>query len=735
MKPDITFRKKIYIVILISILFRFGFLLFGDILPVMWDARRYVSASIGLISYIDDSGDVAYQTPLQDRERFLYYTDKYIQGEQIEWLKYRPFRLTEARNEIFIGGPLYPMLCGAIIYLSPVADFTLIRIVNILLDVLANLLLILIAVRLIGRKGAIIAGIFYALYFPFTLLTSMMLLESSTTLLILLAIYYLMRAFEDNNTKFYIYAGLASGLMILNKPTALLLFVPILISFYWYTKKELVLKEYVKKLSLFFIPFAIIGLCWLTIASTKYGQLTLRDPSYSEANLRQSSNITFEGYDLDKVEKDFWNYSIAEHISNDKLGYVGLLTKKFERMWSKTANDFQNSYILPASIWEYIHLFLVVAGLFGLILLMQQNSKAGIWILLIVLYYSAIHVIYHSVARYSFNALPLLFIASSFFFIQLKELLQAWKSNHIFWSVIGLCFVAFWRTEYLNSIFHLTLNHFVVFVSMIIVLALAFASLYSISKAIHPQKKNIYNLTLPLVSILVFSCCFYSTVLSRNEWSEFSCKISDSQVTAGNKIFIEPQTLEQSNGLYAVLIDLNSGADRENSFNVTIADSVYQFVGGKPPLSDLFYPKPTYRFYAQFIPLGLEEFRQYAIIEVPYEKIQQEILNNGFLDIAVSINNNIQEDNNYVNLYGTFATDEEINFIPGIRFTSVERYVHKGDPRIRYPVKFLSKKVISYYIDSTGEIQDDLSPSSGPQIGRYNIFVVHFFPNGEFKVY
>ena len=715
------FRKQIYIILLISIFFRFGFLFFGDILPVMWDARRYVSASIGLISYIDDSGDVPYQTPIEDRARFIHYTDKYIQGEQIEWLKYRPFRLTEARNELFIGGPLYPMLCGIVIYLSPIADFTVIRILNIFLDILANLLLMLIAVRLIGKKGALIAGICYALYFPFTLLTSMMLLESSTTLLMLTAIYYLMRGSEENKNSYYVYAGLACGGMILNKPTALLLFIPILIAFYWYSKNELSFQTLVKKLIVFAIPFVLIGLSWLAIASVKYGQLTLRDPSYSEANLRQSSNITFEGYDLDKVEKDFWNYSITEHISNDKIGYAGLLMKKFERMWSKTANDFERHYILTASMWEKVHLILVVAGLFGLILLMQENSKAGLWILLIVLYYSAIHVIYHSVARYSFNALPLLFIASSYFFLQLKDVVKNRKSNLILVSIVGLIFLGLWRTEYVNSLLHLTPTKFIVILSMILVLLTLCVCLFVISKEILPNRKIKSHIMLPVISTFVFLCCFYSTVLSRNEWSEFSCKISDSNVTAGSKIYIEPSKLVKSDGLLAVLVDINSGKGRKNSFNISIGDSLQEFVGGQPPLSDLFYPKPTYKFYAEFIPLGLEQFRQYAIIPVTYEQIYSELEEKSYLDIAVSINNNFSEPNNFVTLYGAFETDEAEHYIPGIRFTSVERYVHKGDPRIRYPVKFLSKNVISYYIDSTTGDSSDLSASSGPQSGRYNM--------------
>ena len=738
--PALQFRKQIFFVIIIAVLFRFGFLLFGDILPVMWDARRYAGASIALISYIDDSGDTPFRTPLEDRKRFKHYTDKYIQGEQIEWLKYKPFSLTEARNEIFIGGPLYPFITSLIIYLSPIADFTVIRIVNMLFDLLAVLLVMLVAMRLIGKKGAIITGILYALYFPFTLLTSMVLLESSTTLLILLSIYYLMRGYEDDHKKYYIIAGITTGLLILNKPTAMLLSVPFILSFIWYARQKLTGRLMFNRLLLFFTPFILITICWAGIASMKYGELTFRDPSYKEANLRQSSNITFEGYDLDKVEKGFWDYSISEHILSDPAGYVGLLAKKFERMWSKSANEFKKSYLLPANVWEVIHLLLVLTGLFGLILLLLNNSRAAVWILLIILYYTSIHLIFHSVSRYSFNALPLLFIASSYFFIKVYEML---KSTHpqkrkLLLALLGLLFVIVWKVDFINSIFHLPMSQLLVSIYLLISIIIVFFSLFSISNLLTENRSLMQRLLLPVISSIVLIVCSYSTVLSRNAWSEFSCRLSNQSMKAGSRIYIDNLKLTKSNEMLAVLIDLNSGADRKNSFTVTISDFAQEYIGGKPPLSDLFYPKPTYKFYSQFEPIGIEQFRQYAIIPVEFELVNKQLTKSGYLDISVAINERFSEDNNYINIFGNFDTGESEHYIPGIRFTSIERYVHRGDPRIRYRMNYLSKKVISYYIKRNSDNVDlstDLSPSLGVQSGRYNIFLVHFFPNGEFIVY
>ncbi len=47
---------------------RVGFLMFGEVLPVMWDARKYVAGGIGLLSYIYPSEDPTDEN--NDRQQF-----------------------------------------------------------------------------------------------------------------------------------------------------------------------------------------------------------------------------------------------------------------------------------------------------------------------------------------------------------------------------------------------------------------------------------------------------------------------------------------------------------------------------------------------------------------------------------------------------------------------------------------------------------------------------------------
>lgn len=735
-----NFRNRILIILLVSFLFRFGFFLFGDKLPVMWDARRYVSAAIGLVSYVDSSGDIPFENERDDRYRFKHYLDKYIQGEQIEWLSYTPFTLTEARNEIFIAGPMYPAIIGTIIYFAPASDFDIIRIFNIILDVLANLLLMLIGLRLIGKNASLIAGFIYALYFPFALMTTFILLDASTTFLMLLAIYLFLRAYENDKTGFYLMSGFVSALLLLNKPTAMLLFIPFVIAYFVMAQEKLTPKTILAKIFLYLVPFLIITSLWASVASAKYGQIALRDPSYSEANLRQSSNITYEGYDLDKVESDFWTYSISEHIMSDISGYTGLLVKKFERLWSKPANEFKKGFIIPSEGWNHIHLTILLFGVLGMSILMFQIPRKGLWILIIPLYYTGIHVIFHSVSRYNFNAMPMIILSCGFFLSILFDKLNDKKvKGSIILSLLLLLFLYVADFKQVLQIVQFQLSELKIAFVIVIFTVLFFFILRKLLKSMLGfQSGNRPALIAGLVSIIVIMFS-YSQTFSRNNWAEFICRLENDSVKAGTRIYISDVPEIQEGEIIAAVLDLNSGPGRKNSFNVTVG-TIFKspFIGGKPPLSDLFYPKPTYQFFSHFEPLGLEEFRQYAIIPLDPNLVRKDISLKGYTDISVSINNEFEEENNYINLYGNFKTSEDESYIPAVRYTSIERHVHRNDPRIRYPVKFLSDSTISYYI-GIGETDilksTDLSPSLGKQSGRYNIFLIHFYKNGNFDVY
>jgi len=82
--PDTAYRRYVLAILAVALVLRVGYLAFGEVLPVMWDARRYAAAGLALISLVDHSAPAGAATEHDDRYRFRHYYEKYIQGEQIE---------------------------------------------------------------------------------------------------------------------------------------------------------------------------------------------------------------------------------------------------------------------------------------------------------------------------------------------------------------------------------------------------------------------------------------------------------------------------------------------------------------------------------------------------------------------------------------------------------------------------------------------------------------------------
>ena len=89
-------------------------------LPVMWDARLYSSAALGTIHYLSNTERFAHPETASPVEAIKYKSDfalsmqKYIDGEQIEWLYYPTPDMLTAQEYLFIAGPVYPVYLAAV---------------------------------------------------------------------------------------------------------------------------------------------------------------------------------------------------------------------------------------------------------------------------------------------------------------------------------------------------------------------------------------------------------------------------------------------------------------------------------------------------------------------------------------------------------------------------------------------------------------------------------------------
>ena len=732
-----SLRRWLYLILILAAILRFGFLMSDKVLPVMWDARFYACAAVGLISYIDDTGPEQSPNDRLDRYAFKYYYEKYIQGEKIYWQFYTPHSLTKARDDLFISGPLYPFMLAAIFYIAPVADFTFARILGIIFDLFSVWLIVLVALRLVGRRAAIVSGVLYAIYYPFIHTSTMLLLETSTNFFILLGIYLMIRGAETNRRWYLVMSGVICGLLVMHKPTAMLLIGPLVLGFYYYTRDKITFRQFLRRLMLIAVPAGVIFCSWLTVSSIKFDQLTLRDPSYAGANLRQSSSIDYEGYDLDMVEAEFNSRVIYGDLFGQAGSYIVLFAKKFERMWSRPYNDFKGIFLFPDYFVKWLHTFIILFGIVGMITLMFRNYSHAIWPIAICGYYTAIHLVFHSLNRYSFNALPLVIITAAWFGVLLLDKYLSRTTNHRLRITLGLLLLLFgilFQPTWLTLPFGSPLTYGFTVATLILKTVIWLTGIWLIVKVLWETGETWKRCVITVSLGLLFVTVTWVPALARDSWSEFSCQLEQKGVTIGKRIFISNLPPIDAEGIWQLHIDMNVPSGLPPEFNLKVWENTNNFILGREPLSRNFYPKPTYTEYARFEESDISSFRQYAIIDLAADYVHQAVLQRGFIDVSIMISPNSKPGLS-MQIYGS---QNNSPYIPSPRYTSVERHVHRGDPRIREAVNFLSDSTISYYIDGDDidETSDlDLSPYVGQQSGRYNIFLIQTKPNGDILVY
>jgi len=730
--------KFVLIILIVALALRLGVLLFNVNLPVMWDARRYVGAAIALLSYIDNSGPVVMEDTESDREAFDFYYHKYIQGEQIEWLYYQPTRLQGARDDIFFSGPLYPAVLAILFAVSPVSDFTVARLFGIAGDVLALWLLVLISTRLVGRRASLVAGLLYAVYFPFVLTSTSLLLGSSTNLLLLGAVLLAIRAVENDRGRPLVWAGLLLGLLVLNKPTAMLLSLPVLVGLYFYSRNIWSCRKFAFRSLGLIIPLAVIMLSWFAVSSVKYGRPALRDPDYSGANIRQSSSLKYEGYNLDQVEPEFWQRKPYDDLFKKLPDYVGLFAKKFERLYSRPYNDFERHLILPPGGQELIHLVIIVFGLLGLLHLLSRDLTKAIWPLVIVSYYTGIHLIYHSINRYSFNVLPFVMICAAGMIVVLwdRSFSGSQKERRLIWIGIGALLTAWGVQPGLLDLIHIPMTEPAVWGLFIIKIALLGFAAFLFLRESGEVKRYI----LAGVFALVSGATVWSQELSRNAWGEFSADLSNPGQKAGTRIFCSNFLQPAAGERFFLALDLDIPDRLDSGYRLGINNNDWTFPAGYDDPTDFFFTKTdVYQAYARFVRKSLTWFRQYRLMALPVEIVQDGFTKDGYLDISVQIPTSSLPGQS-LSLHGSRNCGSDSVYIPSPEAAdaSIERWVHRKDARIRIPVDFLSDSTISYYItDNQPNLSkdQDLGTSSGRQTGRYNIFLIRVEQDNEFTVY
>lgn len=734
MLSRINFRYLLGAVLILGFSLRLIFICSTEMVPVMWDARIYSSAALGLIGYISDPGDRFGHPELdnpddlvQAQVHFNKITKKYIKGEKIEWSYYKIPTLAKAQNYLFLSGPTLPLYLAAIFVFDVGHDFMMVRLMNVIIDTACILLLMLIAVRLFDKRVGLLAGLLYLFYPPFIEMTGIISPEPLTILLILSTFYFMLSWYDNKSSRFLYLCGLTLGLLVLTKPTGVLLFIPFGIGFLYDNREDI--KTAFLQITKAAIPFTAIVLPWVIITSVYFGTPAIRDPNYSTSNFRSSSSIVYEGYDLDYIDVDFWIRPTMYSITNDPVGYGFLLIKKFVRLWASPHHDFERSFLIPFKQSPIYHFIIILSGLFGIFLFWIKKRRGLIFLMLIPIYYTLIHIIFHSLARYNLNPMPMIIIAASAVLIYLYDFIRhdmiAGRPGRYLPKVIlflsGILFVIYFPEQPMINLFGVTTGIDIIrLLKLLILLVMIFALIRILSFSLN--KKSALKMTLGPSLLLVL--ILMTTGATSDKWAEWRIRLDRPDQKLGVRIFIPNDFRLHPDELVRVGIDMTASRDRRYPFELMVCDEKSIFYLDRKPISNFYYNKASYNVYERLLDIDRVQMRAWAFVPLKASFFNRALDKNGYIDIIIG---NGENSDGHIIVYGNYPLlDNKHTQLPSLSHHSIERFVEKGDPRIWTDYKLSSDSAFSYYIDKTNEKEfrtDDLSTMPGRQFGRYRIFI------------
>jgi 4-amino-4-deoxy-L-arabinose transferase-like glycosyltransferase len=706
MLSRINFRYLLAAVLLLGFTVRLIFIFSTEQVPVMWDARIYSSAALGLIGYISEPGDrfghpekISPADSVQSQAHFNKTMKKYIKGERIEWSYYKTPMMARAQHYVFLSGPTLPLYLAAIFTFDVGNDFMMVRFLNVIVDIVCMLLLMLIAVRLFDKRIALLAGLLYLFYPPFIQLTGVVSTEPLTILLILLTFYFMLSWYDKNNSRFLYLCGVTLGLLVLTKPTGVLLFIPFALGFLYDGRGNI--KQILPHLIKAAIPFTIVILPWVIITSIYFGTPSIRDPNYSTANFRSSSSAKFEGYDLDYTDVDFWIRPVFGTIMENPLDYGELLVKKFIRLWNRPDNDYRRTFILPLSMANVYHFIIVITALFGIFMFLIYRKKGLIVLFLIPAYYTLIHVIFHSLARYNLNPMPIMMIASAAAMITVYDyfrglIISGAKNKRLIRLLLfipGILYVLFFPDQPVIDLFGGHTGVIILLISKLIMFAAMVLGLCKIISESHGYRRTIKLIAVPSVVLILVMTVRGS---APDRWAEWRCRFERPEQAAGVRIYIPDEFRLLSGDLVRIGIDMITGKDRKKPVRLTTDGTSSDFYFNRPPLTTFYYQKGTYDVFEIMLGLDKGMIRAWAFVPLNPAVFNSILDEKGYIEIAVS---NGETTDNYIDVFGNYpvaAKGREL--IPSLSHNSIERFIEKDDPRIWTDYFLSSDSAISYYI-------------------------------------
>ncbi len=236
--------------------------------------------------------------------------------------------------------------------------------------------------------------------------------------------------------------GLFAGFLMLARPT--MLPWPLLMGFSFFIVASVSRNKRIfhpAALLAFLLGLSISLLPWSMTKQLLTGSPSIMIERYGPLNLYQGLNLASDGFDAlpsSLVQHpDQFNKSSQEVLSEllaqfkeRPLAFLHLILRKPSRLLDMPWNDFQiSTAFIPLILQRFEHQLLLLAGLFGVVLMLEHGRKRPDYVLLstglllgVFISFHFVSCLFISMSRYFITAMPLVIVAASYFLAYLLKL-------------------------------------------------------------------------------------------------------------------------------------------------------------------------------------------------------------------------------------------------------------------------------------------------------------------------
>jgi 4-amino-4-deoxy-L-arabinose transferase-like glycosyltransferase len=326
--------------------------------------------------------------------------------------------------------PTYPFFLALVfrVFGYSLQGMQAVRIIQAVFSCVTILLTYLIAKELFNERVGLLASFFVAFYIPNIITVGFILTETLFTMLLCLLIYLsLFFAKRPAKARFAV-LGVLWAVITLCRPTIAL--YPVMLFIYLFWEKRLKIVEMAKLGGIMFITFAVIMSPWWVRNYMEYGEFIPLAASSGNPFL-QGTYVNYEqtpenivyyklgknAFETNKTETEVAKMRIKQEFKRDFARYFKWYTiDKAWLLWG-TVFYWKGFFKIPLEFVIFCHYVLIYSALCGTLILLFKNLKKYSLIIMLLLYYTAVHCVYMAFDRYAFPLIPLVTIISSYFFI------------------------------------------------------------------------------------------------------------------------------------------------------------------------------------------------------------------------------------------------------------------------------------------------------------------------------